>query len=996
MKNHLVIGLGGTGGRVIRALRKRIYQEHRGHQIPGLGLEYLYIDSSGELMNQNDPTWKTLGTSVQLPPANQLRIAGANLRQIIADIRAYPGLSKWIGNRELWEKVPADVVTSGAGGQRRRLGRFLFAMKAAEFSEKLKVLSQAAKDRTATTGTYYHVVSGLAGGTGSGAIIDVIAQISAFSTDPQDELVIYTILPDRNPSPGWDAGNYHANGYAALLELNGLMIRRYHPWDVLHGRDNILIGNILKGVYLATNENENGISLNVGTELPEVVSDFLYEVIAESMDAKPPTQTLENFAGGPECVLGTEEPLRARRFSSFGIKRVAVPEEEITEYLTTSFARQAILQLYYNNWDDRVGYRDEPPPRNYAAIVSDKDTQTRWLTADQYLTLELPILPEDIETAKSKNWQPDIATEWMSFSSWLQPQCADLAREDKLNELQKGFEDEFTRGFRSRGVAEFYKVGAAGRQKMAYYLVSGIEQEFFQKWREGTYSAREIEELLTALRNYLEDRKKNLESRRTLLNSDIQTYNDELSEVRDHWAHLGLITYAIKWKGLFDRYANACRDLHRSMTESEALDFGINLIPQILEAISGLKDSVNQVTSHFESALDEFKKKIDSRIKDKEARNFRNTIVKYYDPAIVKKVVDRLVTSRDDQFQQTAVVRKALIDEKRLGGTLTFEKFRERVVAIGLLDILERNCLEQARNIHDKLVQSERERILGVRLMTRLRDEFGSSQEKLGEFARQIIQPAKTFVRFNQTEVKRGQVGAPIIGGGAQQAIIIKRPCPEDLKDFVSRLDEVLKQIDTNVRDAVDNENRPHELSVLSFIGNFPLRYLEILQLLRDKYRTLVDGDSGLLAKLELHTDDVAFELPDLYVESGPPKNSLAYLMIAEQLEIIKEGEDPVTGLKIAFAHIGKGARQQTLRLGDSIDKAIDTFDHANFLLLKPEVDQRLVTDFQHINDKRNLLAKLENKLEKIRASLKGGDLNPEFEKYRQAVLQAETVLGVG
>ena len=29
MENHLVIGLGGTGGKIIRALRKTIYQEFR-------------------------------------------------------------------------------------------------------------------------------------------------------------------------------------------------------------------------------------------------------------------------------------------------------------------------------------------------------------------------------------------------------------------------------------------------------------------------------------------------------------------------------------------------------------------------------------------------------------------------------------------------------------------------------------------------------------------------------------------------------------------------------------------------------------------------------------------------------------------------------------------------------------------------------------------------------------------------------------------------------
>ena len=47
MANHLLIGLGGTGGKVLRELRKRIYEEYRSHE-PGNGvfLGYLYVDSS--------------------------------------------------------------------------------------------------------------------------------------------------------------------------------------------------------------------------------------------------------------------------------------------------------------------------------------------------------------------------------------------------------------------------------------------------------------------------------------------------------------------------------------------------------------------------------------------------------------------------------------------------------------------------------------------------------------------------------------------------------------------------------------------------------------------------------------------------------------------------------------------------------------------------------------------------------------------------------------
>jgi len=48
--NHVIIGLGGTGGKVIRALRKLVYAEFRQEQPSGQEIGYLYVDSSKEMM----------------------------------------------------------------------------------------------------------------------------------------------------------------------------------------------------------------------------------------------------------------------------------------------------------------------------------------------------------------------------------------------------------------------------------------------------------------------------------------------------------------------------------------------------------------------------------------------------------------------------------------------------------------------------------------------------------------------------------------------------------------------------------------------------------------------------------------------------------------------------------------------------------------------------------------------------------------------------------
>ncbi|MBV8807886.1 MAG: hypothetical protein JO033_04355 [Acidobacteriaceae bacterium] len=64
--NHFLIGIGGTGGKILRALRKTIFQEFRKKTPTAQVLAYLYVDSSDEMMALDDPTWKILGTSVQL------------------------------------------------------------------------------------------------------------------------------------------------------------------------------------------------------------------------------------------------------------------------------------------------------------------------------------------------------------------------------------------------------------------------------------------------------------------------------------------------------------------------------------------------------------------------------------------------------------------------------------------------------------------------------------------------------------------------------------------------------------------------------------------------------------------------------------------------------------------------------------------------------------------------------------------------------------------
>src|SRR5262249_3544042 len=121
-------------------------------------------------------------------------------------------------------------------------------------------------------------------------------------------------------------------------------------------------------------------------------------------------ENAENGDAKPETTGRTSRPLRSKRFLTFGIKRLAIPEEEITEYLTYSFARQAVLQLRHNNWTDTGGYLDEPRNQDVFAFVRARETQERWGLTLDHLSLSQAILPADVA---DKRWR-SIEAEWQT------------------------------------------------------------------------------------------------------------------------------------------------------------------------------------------------------------------------------------------------------------------------------------------------------------------------------------------------------------------------------------------------------------------------------------------------------------------------------------------------------------------------------------------------------------------------------------------------------
>lgn len=281
--NHILIGLGGTGGKVLKAFRKRLWEEFPNAQDRNkLSLGFVYVDSTDEMMNPNDASWKVFGQSAIFTEDEYVNIKSIDLGQILDNPDSYPGLKRVISNPEMMRKTLGEV--GAAAGQKRRAGRLLFAANIGKYLATVKNQYSRITEGKNSNKVHIHIFTGLAGGTGSGSIIDAVAQLraDAMFAGEDTQITVYAMVPELNIPSGCQAGRYQQNGYAALCELSAFNAGAYLPCDVRTGEEHVRVNLQAKkrfGLMVYSNVNENGSVVNSFTELPKLLADTVYFTI---------------------------------------------------------------------------------------------------------------------------------------------------------------------------------------------------------------------------------------------------------------------------------------------------------------------------------------------------------------------------------------------------------------------------------------------------------------------------------------------------------------------------------------------------------------------------------------------------------------------------------------------------------------------------------------------------------------------------------------------
>ena len=933
--NHLIIGLGGTGGKIIREFRK-LY-EREGQINEDIKYEFLYVDTNAEFMQHGDPNWKVLGKSVQLDQAQQLLIESANLGAVINNPSGYPQIEPWLQPIAPIKNL-IDINTV-AGGQRRKFGRFLFANRAREFlgkaNDRIKLLQT-----NRGSAVKIHVLCGLAGGTGSGSVVDVVAQLRKQYPDANEvKIVVYAVLPEAIPKANWDSGNYHANGYAALTELNALAVGKYLPIDLTGegGRRVERASIFFNGCYILTNENAGGYSVDTDKELPGIIAEYMFvKTQTTNWEALDKAENSENGTFDDEpSVFDHNIKERSPRFLSFGIRRMVVPNEEIKEYLTYNFAQRAVNQSVFNNWVDGLGYSDEARLADYGAEVRKPDSLQKWLLTDDHLMLSIGVLPDDAANTRWKKindfWAAVVAAQVNDIQN---------TKPDKskwFSELKVRSEKIFDEGYRGLGgVKKFYEIKLKARGDMARCIRNAIELDLFSDWRTGQKSTAEIDRLLSALVSSLEERLSQLDNR---TESNSKASLSHLQKVGDVDKRIGDIGIAGKLLGkladYFNEGASHLQDALICRTNEDGLKFARKLLEETLQQVVELKASVGQFQSKLLEAGKSFSDEVEARLKQEQV-DYKQKIFNADD---VRGLNKTLLVAEDTQKEQALAVRVALI--KQTGEQKqSFTAINNRLSLSDLKSVFESVCAQEVARAHESVTVSQK-RILNVNIVQKIREEYAANEEKLGQFIRDSVNKAGVFIKFNQTQIGLSGPGTvpDRIGNIVKTAGVFLPYCKEsnEFREQLSRQFEANKNAASFA--VLGDGARTNELTVLSINNLFTLRCIEPLVALKAKYesRKLASEEARSL----MHSEGDGNQFPPLLIPllSDVKATKLPFVLLAKAMGMVKERPDRNTGKPLTiFTYEDDGLpMDESLGKGRFLD-AVEDMNEKTLALIEREL----------------------------------------------------------
>lgn len=999
-ENHILIGLGGTGGKILKAFRKRIFQEYNEEERAKLPIGYVYVDSSMEMMEPGDVTWRVLGQDASFAQNEFVFIKGVDPQAVLQNPTAYPGL-KGFTKGAFVAKALGSV--GAAAAQKRLAGRILFASSVDDYRKTVLQQFEKVNSISGAVRTNIHIFTGLAGGTGSGSIIDIVAQtrlIDQFRKELDDHgqsgtnIVVYCMVPEITPPGNCDAGRYHANGYAALMELNALLVKQYIPYNVTGLSERVRLDDIEKiadGCIVYSNVNEYGKIVDSHRQLPLLVADFTYNRIFleknENTEEFIRSYSFENINDdrieySEKAKDGKKIPYRRKAFSSFGLKRIVIPEEEIIDYFTYSFGQQALLQIRYNNWNDDLGFRDRPANKDFRSEI--EGLLEGWRMTEKHLTLDRYILNDE----KDK---------WSSFSDYWNnviPAWTEKARNEKmpLNELSRYCNEGYEKFFRKVGVKKFFGDKTLSKELHANEICGLIEDYMFTQWSDGKLSLLNLLELIDAVVEATERMRNDLEGKIPKHYQIIEQLERARESNENEWKNKGPLGTMLFKNKMIQGYSTIMQQLYMKKTEVEGLQFANSMLGTLLMKLNGLRGRIEKFVSIIGVSMEDVENQLSTRCTDDGGiSDLKETVIRFYDKKAVVKFTQDVVKNKNRQTSIAREFRQQLVN--LIGNDHTFARANAAISSDDISRLLDTIIRSKAINIHDEILIEDGDKLINRNILEQLNEQY-RTEDELKIFAKTIIDQSGVFSTFNKNETNKAVKNNdnPVQGRNIMRRIVfVNLPFTEgneQIQKFADRLKTALvNSVRGGIQVCVDmNGERKNEITISSITYCFPLRVLESLPFLKEKYNYLVNESQ--LNRVVLHTEDIADKLPDLFVADALPPEKIIdiyapYLILAYALNTIKYADrNDGTGKK-AYGTIEKNRLgvEMLNPLSDNLFTDIvynECFTEEFGETLKEKFTQSIRGEYLHVEKRNELLTRIQELVVNIILPECGGNQGSE------------------
>jgi len=441
---------------------------------------------------------------------------------------------------------------------------------------------------------------------------------------------------------------------------------------------------------------------------------------------------------------------------------------------------------------------------------------------------------------------------------------------------------------------------------------------------------------------------------------------------------------------VFASYKTAKCNYYITATRIEAYLYGISLLQEIIIELNNMIEGIKAFKGELGAILDNVVRQAGTKCQKNAVQD--DAIIKKYDPEAVQQLVKQYAINQDYQSSNAAEIRNRMVAGLGEDGERTFANLYASTDYDTATDIILDICTKNARAAMEETAQNDPlMRMVGVNILDKLKNEL-NTDEKLEKFVRQVKNYAMSYVEFNPTEcAQQGNVGQVM----DMVQIALPAATSDSTQAFRNKLIKAFELTVANFNPSVGGDGdvsenfKESQMVVVCAKAGFPLRHLDNMKVLKDKYDRLLAAPNKELNRMVLHTESFKKDLPALFELSGIEQGEKAKkpLMLAFAMKLIQEQRDPTTGESFLAMNIPDEFGDSWVKLSKTFAGCLDVLaqDFKRFKKLEAQVEKELRTQARSNEQKAELRKAVAQVIQQIilPTMCEGNQFDPKYTEYK-------------